>query len=142
MHQPCFQFQRERLVVGMCILYSGGFFLSCPEVNGHSSLCPGWPVSQAVRPGRLPHPQVTCPPERMVSVPSICLPINFSKIQEIISEASEVSLELNSLVLREREDGWIQAQKRQQNTVSCEIAKEWGWGVECRMGMVLRLRRV
>ena len=66
----------------------------------------------SLRPGRLPHPQVTLQPERMVSVPGICLPLNFSEIQEIISEASEVSLELNSLVLREREDGWIQAQKR------------------------------
>ena len=62
-----------------------------------AGLCPGLSESET-RP--LPHPQVTLQPERMVSVPGICLPLNFSKIQEIISEASLVSLELNSLVLR------------------------------------------
>ena len=85
------------------------------------------PGYMSLRPSQLPHPQVTFQPERMVSVPGICLPLNFSEIQEIISEASEVSLKLNSLVLREREDGWIQAQKRINKTVSCEIAREWGW---------------
>lgn len=112
-HQPCLQFQSERLGGQERVFYSG--MLSCRisprllpltspnylDVFGHSSLasrlfCVQDPL--VLRDDRFPYSPVTFQPERVLSVPSTRLPLNFSEIQETISWASDINLESRSLV--------------------------------------------
>lgn len=73
---------------------------SCSDVFGRRSLaarlfCVQGPL--VLRDVGLPYSPVTCQPERVLSVPSTCLPLNFPEMQETISWASDISLESRSL---------------------------------------------